>query len=383
MLQRGESDLNLDNAIITGDFLTSVINNIEYNKVIIEYYVKYSIENENLKNLGKEFFFNPGTILNNSLNISSCNKFWELDKYDSQKVKDFQRTNLCRNKFCSNCKKVIQSSRMAKYIPELEKYQDGLYHLVLTLPNVNGNTLRSTINHMSKCFRKLIQIIRGYRHINGLDFSSWGYKGAVRSLEVTYKDDNYHPHYHVALVLDSEFMSKKDITNNYSYNYKTGIKELNRLFNKEEIIIQKLWYLLINNIRITKDNIDNLDLGYSCMLDKFHKDNYKELFKYLTKETDEKGEVLKYDNFKTLYYSLYRIKQIQGYGCLYSITDNLDLESFELEYEELIKRLNKKENPVKVIETPQELVKDKEYLLISRKSYFKYLNELNISQNKK
>lgn len=375
--------MNIENSILTDGFLKSVIENIDYNKRIIEYYVKYSFENENLKNLGEEFFFDPGTILNNSINISSCNKFWELDKYESQKIKDFQRTNLCKNKFCSNCKKVIQSSRMARYIPELEQYQDNLYHLTLTQPKVNGSSLKNRIRHMSKCFRKLIRYIRGVDSIKGLNFDSWGYEGAVRSLEVVYNGDSYHPHYHVAIILNPDFMSNKDIINNFSYDYLKGIKELASLFSKEEILIQKIWYLLINEIRVTKDNIDNLELGYTCKMDKFNSDNYKELFKYLAKEVDQKGEVLTYDNFKTLYYSLYRVKQIQGYGCLYSIDDNLDLEAFELEYEELIERLNKKENPVKVIETPQELVKDKEYLLISRKSYFKYLNELNISQNKK
>ena len=133
---------------------------------------------------------------------------------------------------------------------------------------------------------------------------------------------------------------------------------------------------------VTKNNIDSLEIGYSCMIDKFQEGHYSELFKYLTKGVQEDGKILEYNNFKILYYSLYRVKQIQGYGCLYKISDDGDLESMEIEYEEYIKGLRKKENPVKVIETPQDLVKDNDYLLISRKSYFKYLRELNISQDK-
>lgn len=369
--------LNIENAIITKDFLSDVIINIEYNKTIIDYFGKYSLEQRNLMETGKEFFFDPDTVSNNAQNIEVCNKFWELDKYQEQKVKDYQRTNLCKNKFCSNCKKVKQASRMSKYIPELEQYKDNLYHLVLTLPNCNGDSLEDTIKHMSKCFRQLIRYIRGTDKIKGLDFESWGYKGAVRSLEVTYFTDSYHPHYHIALVLNSDILSKKDIINTYSYNFRTSIPELRRLFSKEEILIQKIWYLLINNTKVTKDNIDNLDIGYSCMIDKFQEGDYAELFKYLTKEVNENGEVLTYDNFKVLYKSLYRLKQIQGYGCLYNITDDGDLESMEREYEELIEGLRKNENPEKVIETPQDLAKDTEYLLISRKSYYKYLRQLN------
>lgn len=372
-----KTQLDIENSIITEDFLKNVVSNIEYNKIIIDYFEKYSKEQEKLKKSGKEFSFNPDTIFNNSVNIGLCNKFWELDKYEIQKIKDYQRTNLCKNKFCSNCKKVKQASRMARYIPELEKYKNNLYHLVLTLPNCNGNTLRSTINHMAICFRNLIRIIRGDRKIKGLDFSSWGYEGAVRSLEVTFEGDSYHPHYHVAIVLDNDFMDKKSISNTYSFNYRTSIPELKRLFNKEEILIQKIWYLLINKKIVTKNNIDDLDIGYSCMIDKFQENDFAELFKYLTKEVQEDGKVLDYNNFKMLYKGLYRLKQIQGYGCLYQITDEGDLESLEEEYEKLIKGLKERENPEKVIETPQDLIKNNEYLLISRKSYFKYLRDLD------
>lgn len=374
--------LSVENSIITKDFLKNIINNIEYNEIIIEYLKEYSIEQNNLKENGEEFFFNPQTISNNAENVAACNKFWELDKYEQQKLKDYQRTNLCKNKFCSNCKKVKQSARMVRYNDELKKYKDNLYHLVLTLPNVNGNSLKDTIKHMSKCFRSLTRYLSGTDSIKGLDFSSWGYRGAVRSLEITFNGDSYHPHYHVALVLNDDVLGKKDITNTYSFNYRTSIPELRKLFSSEEILIQNIWYLLINKKRVTKNNIDALGIGYSCMIDKFQDGDYAELFKYLTKEVQEDGQVLGYDNFKVLYYSLYRVKQIQGYGCLYQINDDGDLESMEIEYEEYIKGLRKIENPVKVIETPQDLVKDNDYLLISRKSYFKYLRELNISQDK-
>lgn len=368
---------SIENAIVSKDLLVNVIDGIEYNKTIIEYFSKYSLEQKELKENGKQFKYNFKTLQNNVENIKLCNKFWELDKYQEQKVKDYQRTNLCHNKFCSNCKKVKQAARMAKYVPELEQYQDNLYHLVLTLPNCSGSTLRDTIKHMSKCFRSLIQVLRGDRNIKGLDFTSWRYKGAVRSLEVTFMEDSYHPHYHVALVLDSDVLGKKNIINTYSYNFRKSVPELTRLFSDQEILIQKIWYLLINNIKVTEENIDSLELGYSCMMEKFQECDFAELFKYMTKEVQEDGQVLSYENFKCLYESLYRIKQIQGYGCLYQIDDSGDLESMEQEYEDLIRELKEKEAPIVSYETPLELLHDNEYLLISRKSYFKYLRQLN------
>ena len=34
--------------------------------------------------------------------LSSCNSWWLLDHYQKQKVKDFKKTNLCKDKFCNN-----------------------------------------------------------------------------------------------------------------------------------------------------------------------------------------------------------------------------------------------------------------------------------------
>lgn len=363
---------NIENAIVSREILENVIQNREYNKTIISFYGKFSDEMASTNNLAFQ-----GDVLNNiSERIESCNKFWTLDKYEKQKLKDVKSQNLCRDKFCSNCKKVKQSARMAKYMGELETYSDRLHHLTLTLPNVTGEELPYTIKHMSKCFKTLIRYLTGNLSIKGLDFNSWGYEGAVRSLEVTFKGDSYHPHYHIGLVMDPGAIGKKNITNTYSYNYKNGIPELKRLFSDQEILIQKIWYLLINKEKVTKKNIDSLEIGYSCTIDKFPKDQFVELFKYMTKETDEDGKVLTYNNFIALYYALYRVKQIQGYGCLYKITDDIDLEEYEALYKEFIDEIRKKESPATVMEKPQELILDTQYKIISRKSYFKYLREL-------
>jgi hypothetical protein len=360
------------NAIVPKELLKNVVENIEYNKVIIDYYTRFSQEDGKIT-------FNKDTLERNSMRLDNCNRFWQLDKYEEQKLKDFLKTNLCHDKFCANCKKVKQASRMAKYIPELEQYKDRLYHLTLTLPNCPGDELLFTYKKMAKCFKSLIRYLTGNLNIKGLDFSSWGYEGAVRSLEVTFNGNSYHPHFHVGIVLGNQLLGRKTIINKYSWDYKTGLAELKRLFSEQEQLIQKLWYLLLNGIKVTKKNIDELDEGYSCTMDKFPEEDFAELFKYISKETDENGNVLTYENFISLYYGLYRVKQIQGYGCLYRITDEGDLEGLEEQYEEYIQEIRKKESPKMVYEKPQDLLLDTEYTLISRKNYFKYLRQLDNS----
>lgn len=355
--------MNLDNARVSKDLLQQVVKNIDYNKVIVGYYNRFS-------NQGS-IAFNPGTLKRVSERISSCNKYWQLDKYEKHKIKDFKKTNLCTDKFCANCKKVRQAGRMAKYIPALEPYKDKLYHLTLTVPNCGGQDIQYTYKKMSKAFKMLINYLNGHNKIKGLDFSHWNYEGAIRSLECTFRSNDYHPHFHVCLAMDRQLSDRVNI-NKYSYNYKGG-KKLSRLFTDEEILIQKIWYLLINNIKVTVSSISELQDGYSCTIDKFKDNDYAELFKYMTKETDEDGNLLSYENFVALYYGFYRVKQIQGYGCFYMITDEVDLESLQEQYDLFMEELRAKENPEIVYQTPQDLLDDNDYILISRKNFFKYL----------
>lgn len=359
--------LSVKNSIVSKDIVKKMTDNKEYNKIILEYY----------ENLIHEFNDDYKNTLNNKIyNMNKCNEFWLLEKFDIKKEKHLLNQNLCRDKFCSNCKKVVQSARMAKYNDELKTYKDRLYHLTLTVPNVKGSDLKSTVKHMQKSFKYLIEYIRGSRKTKDIDFSSWGYEGAVRSLEVTFnntKEFSYHPHYHIAIVFNDDVISKKDIINKYSYDFYQNPPMLETIFSKEEILIQKIWYLLINEIRVNKKNIDQLDIGYSCSMDKFEEDKYAELFKYMTKEKDEDGQVLTYDNFRNLYYGLYRVKQIQGYGCLYKIKEDVNLEKFEDMYKEYLEVLREKEKSSRVLETPEDLLLDDEFKLISKKLYFEHL----------
>ena len=359
--------MDLKNIKVEKEVLQDVINNIEYNKIITEYYQRFSNDGS--------IAFSKDLLVKKGERIDYCNKYWQLDKYEQQKIKDFKKTNLCHDKFCANCKKVVQAGRMAKYIPELEKYKDKLFHLTLTVPNCSGQDLGFIYKKMAKCFRRIIRYLDGTLKIKDINFKRFNYQGAVRSLEVTFNGDSYHPHFHVGIILDSKLSSKK-IINTYSYNNKNGIRELKRLFSKEEILIQKIWYLLINDIKVTKSSIEELEEGYSCAMVQFNEDDYAELFKYISKGSDEEGNTLTYDNFVSLYYGLYRVKQIQGYGCLYRIDDNIDLEELDNKYNDYIQEIAKKESPLVTYEEPKDLILDSEYTLISRKTFFKYLRLL-------
>ena len=353
---------------IDKEHLGKVQQHLQYNELIGSYYDRFIQEQISDTMINR---------LDNKLErLQMCNRFWQIDRYDKQKVKDFIKTNLCRDKFCNNCKKVKQAERMAKFMPEINKYRGfNMSQLVLTVPNCTGDDLHKTIKTMFKAFARLIEYFKGKEKIKGLDFSWLGYKGAVRSLEVTYKKNDYHPHLHVLLIHEGENGDKEHV-NCYSYNkFK---KDEIRKFSEFEILVQKIWYLLNNQEKVTQKAINSLEVGYSCMMDQFHDDDFLELFKYMTKADGlEDGKIMSYQNFKDLYHGLNSVRQIQGYGCLFRLKDEDLSELAEERYDEIINELKKEEEPVTASETVQALLQDNEYLLISRKKIYKYLkNEL-------
>lgn len=354
--------------------LLSVVKNLNYNARIAYFYERLISESES-----KSIY-----VLENKLErLKSCNSLWELDIYRESLVKDFLRTNLCRDKFCNNCKKVKQASRMVKFMPEIKKVSSDYFlsQMVLTVPNVCGADLRDTIKLLFRAFSCLMEYFSLRKKIKGVDFYI-GYVGAIRSLEVTFKDNSYHPHLHVLLAHEKNF-GEKNLVNKYSYDFLNG-REV-RYFSDFEVLIQKLWFLLIEDIRkanlgnfnlqkeiktrrmkITKSRLDKVELGYSCMIDKFKDEDFLELFKYITKGSKEDGFPMSYDNFKVLYFALYGVRQIQGYGCFYNVKDFDVYDMVEDYYKTVIYYLQKKETPVTVSQTVQAILEDSTYTVISK-----------------
>ena len=138
--------------------------------------------------------------------------------------------------------------------------------------------------------------------------------------------------------------------------------------------------MIYNDISpITLNKIEELDKGYSCICDKFSDNDYLELFKYMTKETDENNDVLTYDNFKTIYLSTYKLKQIQGYGKFYNIKD-VDIDDvFNEEYLKVKKYLDLQEISRSENKHVNNVLDD-EYMIISKKKVFQTLKNIDIDE---
>jgi hypothetical protein len=207
-------------------------------------------------------------------------------------------------------------------------------------------------------FKHLIRYFSGNLKIAGVDFSQYGFIGAVRSLEVTYnlqlpKTKEYHPHLHCIFALKKNLNLEKDIVNKFSYSGKS----FRSAFSNFEVLLQKIWYLLLTKQRVNLSAINSIPDGYSVKIDKCIETDtgvsgYYEVFKYAmkcfnTKVDNSQSVFLQYNQFKTLYLALYKCRTIQGYGKLHNIKsdENVDLKSAHALYYDFLKSLN--ETPVK------------------------------------
>ena len=229
------------------------------------------------------------------------------------------------------------------------------------MPNVEAENLANTVALMFDRFSYMIRFFDGRKKVRGMDFSHYGYKGAVRELEITVskRDGSFHPHLHCIFVLKKNMNLPKVYWNIFS-NDRRGRQET-RLFSELELLFQRLWCLLIMKVKVTKGNIENIAAacpeypdGFSAVADVTNGD-YHEIFKYAIKGTFKNETLFDCEVFKTLYKALFNRRVYQTYGCLSSYDFNEYDESLGLSimddvFELFLTKLQKQELPKRIEE---------------------------------
>ncbi|MDR2090932.1 MAG: protein rep [Clostridiales bacterium] len=430
----------------------------EYNAKLSEYFAEYygEVKRDVLDKTAKALLV--------------CNDWWLMDVYQKERIMEIKRSNLCRCRLCPNCQKMLQASRLYHFASAIEKTAEtaNLFLLTLTVPNSTADNFVQTVSCMYDAFSKLIRFLNGTKKIRGVSFSDLGYRAAFRSFEVTYKRDDYHPHFHVILAVSKDFWLDKKILNKYSYSF--FVKT--RSFSDFEILIQKLWRLLFdyayeryelqvafntcnkrsleryirkkrdllekedirreryNNLirrlgyvprsaqsvpfdsveefvaldrqrkdfeqlkkpkllkisaeRVTKKDIDNLDIGYSCTMDYLTGNDYYEPFKYICKVVDDDHNFMSYEQFKVLYDELKSRRIVQGYGEWFNFVDKGIEDSLDKQYDDIKGFLNSIEKPYEFLFDYSEVsakISNEHYRLFSRKRIRNILKELEDFKN--
>jgi len=329
------------------------------NRIVAEYYENYY--KENCKESHR-----PSVIEN-------CFNWFAIDYYRLQQVKVINKVNLCHDKFCVNCQNQLSMQRYTKYKPFLDELLKdyAIYHIVFTIPNCSEVMLKSTLDKMYKKSAYLFRYFQGTKKAKDVDFSKLGYAGAIRALEIGVKQKGFltefHPHFHCLFLFRKGFQNTGAHINTYSFSkshFKRDrkVEDGKRYFTDFEILLQKVWYLLYNDIKVTKKSIDELELGYSCYAQRVFKD-YKDVFKYTMKGMfDEKTSQFCYSEstFRYLLEAIHRRKVIQGYGILnrFKFDDVVDEEEIDEYFAQRIIALRELEDPMQQWLSIKELIED-------------------------
>lgn len=362
--------MDFEQFVVPHDYFQSISDRIRYNETVASLYEQLG-DSENDGQLFQDYSFERHAGA-----IRSCGNYWQSQYFRLQQVKDIQRVNLCHDKFCYNCQSLLASQRLMKYTPILDSLwgQYTLCHVVFTYVNPKPSGLFLVVNRMFDHFKHLTRIFSGNIPVAGMDFYKYGYAGVVRCFEVTFNEEKrtFHPHFHCI------FLFRKGITfpghNLRKFSFDKYGKKAAHYFSDFEILLQNIWYLLMNDIKVTKKAIEELKEGYSVWMEPLEKGRYQEIFKYACKGTFEVGVgmILSLDEFRYLHKSLFRKHVIQGYGILRNFKDDdaaiVDYESFNL-YLKVIKRLSSVEESIGVSEYLQEVLAEKNCRYISKSNF--------------
>jgi len=364
--------MNLTARYIDSEYFEELRAHTSHNYQIADFYEdRYEAEGEELYN-------------NKSRAVGACAKFWDIDHYHAQHVKDIKRVNLCRDKFCFNCQSMLAAKRYGKFAPILDSFKDRfkIVHVVFTVPNCEGEELKPLLDRMYRKFPFVMRYFKGAAKVRGVNFTKYGYGGAVRGVEVTYNTDTaqYHPHFHCMVLLSPRIDLRGKHTNAYSFDHNDPSQK--HKFSDFEILLQKVWYLLLNDCKVTAEAIAGLKIGYDVQASDPH-GNYHEVFKYACKGAFKESEgayIYKARVFWTLYGALKNRRMIQGYGALHNFND-LDGQLLEEDaaavYMAYVERLQRVEAPVFKVESIDEVCEQsKRCKYISKSNLRRVLSEV-------
>lgn len=323
--------LTSDNLITHDDFL-AISRRCHYNQFISQFYERFADDNRvpiALHGDGEIVYGKDSNFVRRASRVKSCCNNWTFDFYPKLKYKNLVRVERCDDRFCLNCQALKADQRFVQHAPRFDEFieTNDMYHVVLTVPNVEAYRLRDTVTMMLDRFAYLIRFFQGSKKIKGVDFARYGYLGAVRSLEITVskRDGTFHPHLHCIFVLKKNLDLPQVFWNKFS-NDRTGRTPC-RLMSELDILIQRIWCLLICKKKVTAENIANIEEvtgysdGFSCRVD-LSNGKYHEVFKYAIKGSFKNETLFTYENFLTLYNALYDRRCYQSYGCLSGIDFN-------------------------------------------------------------
>lgn len=151
-------------------------------------------------------------LINKAFRVNECGTYLEYKRYLSDNSLKLHSANFCKVRLCPMCawrrsKKIYaQVSKVMDQVTKDKNY--SFLFLTLTVKNVEGEELSSTIDKLFYAYNKLTKKVKFKKSV----------KGWFRALEVTHNlevgsenFDTYHPHFHVILMINKSYFKKSDL----------------------------------------------------------------------------------------------------------------------------------------------------------------------------
>lgn len=206
--------------------------------------------------------------------VCSCGNVVGAEKYKHTVTEElktlFRQSFMCQNRFCPLCNyyRVRNlSPQIVRVLRDLKSQGKELLFLTFTVPNCGFGDLRSTIQNMGKAFNRMTynNSFKAVTH--------W-----IRTLEITFKEDQAHPHFHCIFAVDRDYFSHENYmrTSDWSklwsrcYKSKTGLvvdaRSVKPKKNGSDTIISAVAELskyVIKSTDLKKLNTENMQQIYN------------------------------------------------------------------------------------------------------------------------
>lgn len=136
------------------------------------------------------------------LNSSLSKAYWSTFHCCNVLLQDGKKITgkYCNNRWCIVCNRIRTAKLINGYLPRISQDLTAPFFITLTIPNVSGPELRSSIDGMTRTINKIQNLFRHRR--------AFRMKG-IRKIECTYntRSKEFHPHLH--LLVDGNQVAKE------------------------------------------------------------------------------------------------------------------------------------------------------------------------------
>ena len=135
---------------------------------------------------------------------------------------------------CPICASKITERRRVELAEGVKNWQGRILLLTLTLQHKSNESLETIVTSLSKAYSKKFTFGENYTKI----MRDFGIVGNIRTLEVTYGDNGFHPHLHILLFSERNQIDYKALHKRLYEKWEHSLQSIGRYTNQKAFNLQ-------------------------------------------------------------------------------------------------------------------------------------------------